>query len=68
MTEDVGDDVFAPPRANLEAREGLVGFPVGTIIGIMGLIAYATGGKLFGPERLAHGDVIAVYKQRKDME
>jgi hypothetical protein len=44
---------------------GLLSFPFGTIIGIMGLIAYAQGGKLFGPERLQHKDVAAVYKQRK---
>ena len=43
----------------------LLSFPFGTIIGIMGLIAYAQGGKLFGPDRLYHNDVAAVYKQRK---
>jgi hypothetical protein len=39
--------------------------PIGTAIGIMGLIAYAQGGKLFGPGRLGHKDVAAVYRQRK---
>jgi hypothetical protein len=44
---------------------GLFSFPLGTLIGIMGLIAYAQGGKLFGPDRLPHNDVAVVYKQRK---
>ena len=44
---------------------GLISFPFGTLISIFGLIAYAQGGKLFGPERLLHKDVAAVYKQRK---
>jgi len=43
----------------------LVSFPFGTVIGILGLVAYAQGGKLFGPERLLHKDVAIVYKQRK---
>ena len=43
----------------------LFSIPWGTLIGILGLIAYAQGGKLFGPERLTHQEVAAVYKQRK---
>ena len=43
----------------------LLSIPYGTIIGILGLIAYAQGGKLFGPDRLLHKDVAAVYKLRK---
>lgn len=39
--------------------------PFGTIIGALGLVAYAQGGKLFGPARLLHKDVAAVYKQRR---
>jgi hypothetical protein len=162
VTEDVGDDVFAPPRANLEVREGpevlwempfkevrklylaslniralgilyfiaalggialtvtsglalfaggggsrpavvpsllmlsftgvtvaawitsytrprwgrvvgviicaisLINIPIGTVIGILGLASYAQGGKLFGPGRLLHKDLSAVYRQRKD--
>lgn len=44
---------------------GLISFPFGTLISIFGLVAYAQGGKLFGPDRLPHKDVAAVYKQRK---
>ena len=43
----------------------LLSFPLGTLIGIIGLIAYAQGGKLFGADRFMHKDVAAVYKQRK---
>ena len=43
----------------------LLSIPWGTLIGILGLIAYAQGGKLFGPERIEHKDVAAVYKLRK---
>ena len=43
----------------------LFSIPWGTIVGILGLIAYAQGGKLFGSQRLRHKDVAAVYKQRK---
>jgi hypothetical protein len=43
----------------------LLSFPLGTLIGIIGLIAYAQGGKLFGPDRFMHKDVAEVYKQRK---
>jgi hypothetical protein len=43
----------------------LLSFPLGTLIGIIGLVAYAQGGKLFGAERFMHKDVAAVYKQRK---
>jgi hypothetical protein len=43
----------------------LFNFPLGTLIGILGLIAYYNGGKLFGPNRLLHKDVVAVYKVRK---
>jgi hypothetical protein len=43
----------------------LFNIPLGTAIGIIGLIAYAQGGKLFGRDRLLHTDVAAVYKQRK---
>jgi hypothetical protein len=40
--------------------------PIGTVIGILGLVAYFQAGKLFGAGRLEHGDVILVYRQRKD--
>lgn len=43
----------------------LVSFPLGTLIGALGLVAYARAGKLFGPGRLLHKDVAAVYKERK---
>ena len=44
---------------------GLIGFPIGTIIGLFGLVAYVQGGRLFGSDRLTHNDVAAIYKQRK---
>jgi hypothetical protein len=44
---------------------GLLNFPLGTLIGILGLVAYANGRKLFGADRLPHKDVAAVYKVRK---
>ena len=43
----------------------LLSIPIGTIIGILGLVAYAQGGRLFGADRLKHKDVVDVYKQRK---
>ena len=43
----------------------LISFPFGTLIGILGLVAYVQGAKLFGPDRLLHKDVSAVYKLRK---
>jgi hypothetical protein len=43
----------------------LLSFPFGTLIGIMGLIAYVQGARLFGADRLHHKDVASVYKQRK---
>ena len=43
----------------------LLSIPFGTLIGALGLVAYARAGKLFGPERLPHKEVTAVYKQRK---
>ena len=44
---------------------GLAGFPVGTLVGLFGIVAYAQGARLFGPDRLKHEDVIDVYKRRK---
>ena len=46
----------------------LLSFPFGTIIGILGLIAYAQGGKLFGPEKFVHAEVVRIYKERKQAE
>ena len=43
----------------------LLNFPFGTIIGILGLVAYVQGKRLFGPDKLLHKDVMAVYKVRK---
>jgi hypothetical protein len=43
----------------------LISFPIGTVIGILGTIAYAHGKRLLGPDRLLHRDVVDVYKQRK---
>ena len=43
----------------------LLSIPFGTIVGIIGLIAYGQGARLFGPDRFLHKDVVLVYKQRK---
>jgi hypothetical protein len=43
----------------------LLGFPIGTIIGILCMIALARGGRLFGPERLLHKDLETEWKYRK---
>ena len=40
--------------------------PVGTVIGVLGLVAYFQAGKVFGPGRFLHKDVVTVYRQRKD--
>ena len=43
----------------------LASVPIGTVIGILGIIAYAQGGRLFGRDRVTHKDVVGVYQQRK---
>ena len=43
----------------------MLNFPFGTLIGALALVAYVRGKRLFGPDRLLHADVAAVYKQRK---
>lgn len=43
----------------------LFSFPIGTVIGVVGLIAYSRGARLFGAGRLPHRDVVAAYKQRR---
>jgi len=43
----------------------LVNVPFGTLIGILGLVAYFQGRLLFGPDRFTHKQVVEVYKQRK---
>lgn len=43
----------------------LIGFPIGTLIGILCLIALARGGVLFGPDRLSHKELGAEWKYRK---
>jgi hypothetical protein len=47
------------------AALSLLSFPIGTAIGILALIAYIQGKRLFGPERFLHKDVTSVYRQRK---
>lgn len=41
------------------------GFPVGTVIGVVGLIALNRSPVLFGPDRVTHKQVIAKRKQMK---
>ena len=43
----------------------LFSFPIGTIIGILGIISYARGGPLFGPDRYPHSVLDAEWKYRK---
>ena len=43
----------------------LIGFPIGTIIGIMGLIAFSEKAPLFGPNKLSHKDICDEFKYRK---
>ena len=47
------------------ASLSLLSFPLGTAIGILALIAYIQGKRLFGPDRFTAKDVAQVYKQRK---
>jgi hypothetical protein len=47
---------------------GLAAFPIGTIIAMAALVAYAQGAKLFGPARFLHRDVVRAYKERKRSE
>ena len=53
------------PVGILVCALSLANVPLGTIIGALGLAAYLRGKRLFGPDRLLHADVIAVYKARK---
>lgn len=43
----------------------LLNIPLGTVIGIFGLIAYGGGGRLFGEGRYRHAELKAEYKRRK---
>lgn len=44
---------------------GLIGFPIGTLISILVLIALTKGAALFGPDAIAHADLKAEVKYRK---
>ncbi len=50
----------------------LVGFPIGTIFGILGLFAFIGAPRLFGPSRVTHAQLKKAYKararQRKEEE
>jgi hypothetical protein len=43
----------------------LLGFPIGTLIGILGLIAFGNGARLFGPDRYIGKELNKEYKHRK---
>lgn len=43
----------------------LIGFPIGTLIGILFLISLGRGARLFGPDRLNHKELEAEWKYRK---
>jgi len=46
----------------------LINIPVGTVIGILGLVAYSKGGLLFGPGAPSHAQVKQEFKRRKRAE
>jgi len=43
----------------------LFGFPIGTLIGILGLVAFIRSPELFGPKRLDPAELLIEYKSRK---
>ncbi len=43
----------------------LLGIPIGTLIGIIGLIAFVGGEKLFGEGKYLHADLQREFKHRK---
>ena len=49
----------------VSAAFALVGFPIGTLIGILVLVALGRGGRLFGPARLDHKALQREWKYRK---
>lgn len=49
----------------VSALFALLGFPIGTLIGILLLIALGRGARLFGPDRLEHKALNTEWKYRK---
>lgn len=49
----------------LSATLMLIGFPIGTLIGIFFLTALIRGAKLFGPNRLVHKELETEWRYRK---
>jgi hypothetical protein len=43
----------------------LLGFPVGTVIGVLFLISLVRGKRLFGPDRIPHKDLETEWKYRR---
>jgi hypothetical protein len=43
----------------------LIGFPIGTLIGVLFMVSLARGKRLFGPDRLVHKQLEAEWKYRK---
>ena len=43
----------------------LAGFPLGTFIGILGIVAFASGGSLFGAGRFCHPEVEQEWRRRR---
>jgi hypothetical protein len=43
----------------------LLGFPIGTLIGILLMVALVRGERLFGPDRLIHKELEAEWKYRR---
>jgi len=46
----------------------LLGIPIGTILGIAGLVAYGGGSRLFGDDRLTHKFLESEWKRRKKLK
>ena len=40
-------------------------WPIGTIFGLLGLVAYVAGGKLFGENKITHKELEMEYKHRR---
>lgn len=43
----------------------LINFPIGTVIGIFGLVAFIKAKELFGPDRITHAEVKLAFKELK---
>lgn len=54
-----------PLEILLGIRGPIPRIPLGTLIGILGLIAFARSRRLFGPQRITHRQISAAYREMK---